>query len=61
MTRSMSGTNAGASGGCRYTEDLLDQLANQFHLDHRRGLLTRVQLLDQLHRLDRISFLLGGG
>lgn len=48
-------------GACRYSEDLLDHLANQFHKDHRRGLLTRVQLLDQLHRLDRISFLLGSG
>jgi len=36
-------------------EQTLQQLEQQALKDHRRGLITRTQLLNIIHRLDRIS------
>lgn len=38
-----------------YTQQSLKQLEEQALHDHRRGLITRTQLLNIIHRLDRIS------
>jgi len=38
-----------------YNHTTLRQLEEQALKDHRRGLITRTQLLSIIHRLDRIS------
>jgi len=40
-----------------YTHKQLRELEAQAIEDHRRGLLTRAQLLRIIHRLDRISWI----
>lgn len=39
----------------KLNHDTLEQLQQQAMKDHDRGLLTRTQLLNIIHRLDRIS------
>jgi hypothetical protein len=41
----------------QYTATSLQQLEDCALRDHQRGLLTRTQLLNIVHRLDRISHL----
>ena len=42
----------------RYTPQQLKNLEHTYLKDYERGLLTRTQLLNMLHRLDRISHLI---
>jgi division protein CdvB (Snf7/Vps24/ESCRT-III family) len=43
----------------KYNHDRLKDLEQQYLKDHKRGLLTNSQLLNMIHRLDRISARLG--
>lgn len=51
----------GLCGGesMNWDRDKLKHLEQQYIRDHKRGLLTNSQLLNMVHRLDRISARLG--
>jgi hypothetical protein len=57
--RLLPGSFGGESMNWVKSHDDIRELEKQYIRDHKRGLLTNSQLLNMIHRLDRISARLG--